>query len=268
MRRFMAVVAAVLALWAVPVLADPTLPPGLQKMKDDGIAFDFIGHAFGLDGWRVFSKEGNASYAYTTPEGGILLGVLLDPSGKNVTGAQLKALKDIKNGGQGALPGAEQATAASARAEKLYAEVEQASWAAAGASTAPYLYMFINTECDHCYALWNDVQDAVQGGKLQVRLVPFGKVTANREGGAALLSVDDPLIAWRNHVADDDAALSPKKIKPGTLAKVDANTELFARWGLKGPPFVIFRRPADGQVMVVAGRPSNMMLLLADLLKG
>lgn len=276
MKRRLALFAmTVLLLCAgMPAHADnAALPPALQALKDGGATVDFIGHAYGLDGWRLVPKNGgDAKYAYVTPEGGFLLGVLLNPDGTNATALQLKALKEKLDGGQNALPGAEktQADAAvpSLKAEKLYAAVEKSGWARAGDEKAPYLYLFINTLCDHCQALWKDLEGPVKAGKLQVRIVPFGKLDANRDSGAALLSVDDPVAAWDAFIRGDQKALAKDKIKPGMAEKVDANTALFRDWDMQGPPFTIYRKPSDGQITVVAGQPENLMLVLADLTKG
>jgi hypothetical protein len=255
-------------LLAAPALADDVaVPPALQKFRDNGGTVDFMGHAFGTDGWRIVPKDGGeARYAYTTPEGGLLLGILLRPDGVSETNEQLKALKAKKEGAQEALPGADKA--AGSESEKVYAEIEKSGWARLGDEKAPYLYLFINTRCDHCQELWKDLEAPVRAGKLQVRLIPFGKIAENRDSGAALLSADDPLAAWTAFINGDQDALGKDKIKDGTLARVDANTALFADWKMQGPPFTVYRRPADGQVTVIVGRPENTMLVLADLMKG
>lgn len=253
---------------ALPAQAENTPPDVLKRMEDAGAKIDFLGHEYGVDGWRISPKEGNASYAYTTPEGGVLLGILLDSKGGSVTNRQLKAMKSIREGSQKALPGAEKSSSASIRAERLYAEVEKSGWTAAGDITAPYLYLFVNTLCDHCQRLWENLQPSIRSGQLQVRIVPFGRVEENRITGAALLSVDDPAAAWNAYLRGETAALGKDKIKSGMIDKVDANTDLFGTWGMQGPPFTIYRRPADGQIMVVPGVPENIMVVLADLLKG
>jgi hypothetical protein len=271
MKRFSFLLLA-LAVLAAPVCAraaEVELPPILQKLKNDGAKIEFMGHSYGADGWRIVMKDGeDAKYAYTTPEGGVLLGILLRPDGTSETNEQLKALKAKVDGGQGSLVGAEKAATGSVKSEKLYAAVEKSAWARTGDDKAPYLYLFVNMLCDHCQSLWKSLEGPVKSGKLQVRIVPFGKVEQNRDMGAALLSADDPAAAWNAVIRGDQKALAKDKIKPGTLEKVDANTALFRDWTLQGPPFTIYRRPTDGQITVVSGEPDNIMLVLADLVKG
>lgn len=242
------------------------IPPVLEKLKQSGSVVEFMGNLYGLDGWLVHGKDGAAQYAYTTAEGGLLLGVLFRPDGTNATAEQVKALKARAEGGQNALPGAEKSVAAATKVEQLYAAVEKAAWAAVGAKEAPYLYVFMNTDCEHCHKLWSDLAPALQGGQIQVRLIPFGKVQRNREGGAALLSVDDPKLSWDLHIKGDKEALAPAKIKPGMLDRVDANTALYDSWKLAGVPFTLYRKPATGEIMALPGVPSNIMLVLADLM--
>lgn len=237
----------------------------LQKMEADGAKVGFLGHAYGLDGWIVADPEGSVSYVYTTAEGGLMSGMLFAPDGSLET---MKQLKDYNGraafGTQAAMAGAEKS---SSKSEKLYAEVEKANWAALGESTAPYLYVFINAGCDHCQEFWKGLEASVKAGSLQVRLVPYGSLELNRDGAAALLSAEHPEEAWRAYVGGDKAALGKDKIKDGAYLKVDENTALTKNWKLPGPPFTLYRRPADGVVTAIAGQPENTMLLLAEMLK-
>lgn len=238
--------------------------PVLKKFEEEGGKVEFLGHAYGLDGWIVFPPKGSVHYVYTTPEGAVLMGMLFAPDGALETGKQLEAYKERTKGAQSPAPGAEKS---SLKSEKLYAEAEQSGWVGIGSAAAPYMYVFMNVNCDHCQAFLKDIDSAVTGGKIQARLVPYGSVDANRDGGAALLSVEQPETAWRAYLAGDKSALGKEKAKPEAYLKVDANTKLVKDWKLPGPPFTLYRRPADGVVTAVAGRPENTMLLMAEFLK-
>jgi hypothetical protein len=100
-----------------------------------------------------------------------------------------------------------------------------------------------------------------------VRLVPFGQIADNRETGAALLSVDNPGDAWNAFLKGDKSALAKDKIREGMLDRVDANTALFRDWKLQGPPFTLYRRPSDGQITAIVGKPGNTLEVLADLMR-
>lgn len=261
--------------WAVLFVLVFTLPaqaaenlrhPELQRFEEQGGKVEFLGHAYGLDGWLLTKSDLQPTAAYTTPEGGLVRGVLINPEGNIETMEQLLAFKARMEGAQDALPGASAAPGAP-KAEKFYAEVEKAPWAKVGAEDAPYLYMFFNVNCDHCQKYWKDLQPAIKSGKLQVRLAPFGAAPENRVGGAGVLSSKTPGEAWDKYIAGDKSAIDKDKLVDGSLAAVDANTALLKKWNVQGVPFTVYRRLTDGVVTVIAGRPDNIMLILADLIK-
>lgn len=238
----------------------------LQKFEQDGGKVEYLGHAYGLDGW-LLAKEGmQPQAAYSTREGGLVMGPLVDPEGIVITENQLAAFKAKAEGrSQAALPGA--ADSKAKNSETFYAQVEQANWVKAGADDAPYIYMFMNVTCDHCQLYWKDLQPQIASGKLQVRLVPFGAQEENKIAGEALLSVDKPGDAWTQFIAGKKDVLSKDKIKPDADAKLKANGALLAKWNVGASPFTIYRRLNDGKVMVISGKPQNAMLILADLIK-
>jgi hypothetical protein len=257
---------------AQTAMADPAaLHPVLQEFEKAGGKVEFLGHAFGVDGWLVTNPKGGVQYAYTTPEGGLITGMMFAPDGTLETKKQLELFQARTKGEQSAAPVADADKAdqsAAPKSEKLYAAVEQAAWVGMGKITAPYLYMFINVTCDHCQHFWRDLEADVEAGKIQVRLIPYGKTKPNRDGGAALLSAgDNAPIAWAAMAHNNDTIL--KEITPTeeAYAKVDANTALVKEWKLKGPPFTIYRRPGDGVLTAIVGRPDNPLLLQAEFLK-
>ena len=253
---------------SVPTSSVPTSlrSPALKQYEDAGGTVDFIGSAHGLDGWVVRDSKGDVKMTvYTTQDGAMVSGLMFSAEGANESAKQLEAYHQRITGSQAAVSGAEKS---SSKSEKLYAEVEKAGWVGLGNSTAPYLYIFMNVNCDHCQDFWKDLESTVNEGKLQVRLVPYGEILPeNRDGGAALLSIDEPLQAWAAYVSGDKSALSKDKAKDEGFKKLDANTAMVKRWKLGGPPFTLYRRPADGILTAIAGRPDNVMLLLAEFIK-
>lgn len=263
---------------SAPALSSPTVSAAAAKQgtygqlhkafaefEKQGGFIDYLGREGSLDGFTLVTPDQQLKTIYLTPDGYLVMGILLDKNGDNATARQLAAYRARLDGGQQALPGAEKATTVS-KAEQVYATVENAGWVRVGREDAPYIYMFVNANCDHCKAMFKDLQPAVKTGQLQIRLVPFGSADANRTGGAALLSVDDPGAAWLQYINGDTAALGADKIKPGAADKLAANTQLVKDQGIKGPPFTLYRRPADGIITGIVGRPANIMALMADLL--
>jgi hypothetical protein len=240
--------------------------PELEKFKTDGGEVEFIGHAFGLDGWLLTRQDLPPRTAYTTAEGGLVLGQLVNRDGEVETMSQLHALKAKMEGSQEAMPGAEEPKSTASKAERFYAMLERrAAWVQAGKEDAPYLYMMMNVNCDHCQEYWKALQPAVKEGKLQVRLVPFGAQPANRDGGAALLSSSDPGTAWSDYINGNKEALASSKIVDGAIAAIAANSKLLGDFNVPQAPFTIYRRPDDGKLTVIAGKPGNMLLLQAEL---
>lgn len=263
--------AVAVLLWSASAYADEKKRhPELDKfVTQDGGTVEFLGNAYGLDGWVVITKDGHPKYAYTTPEGGLVVGMLVGPDGQIVTRDQLIAYKERKEGSQKAVDLTKVAEVGGtvSKAERAYADIEKANWVRLGDEKAPYLYIFMNVNCEHCQLYWQDLQSYVRTGALQVRFVPFGSQPANREGGAALLSADDPKAAWEKYIGGDKTVLAADKIKPGALDKLDANTKLFAKWEMKGVPFSMYRKPLDGVITGLVGRPENKMIVIGDLMQ-
>lgn len=253
---------------AVPAKVNsPADNPAFKKFIDEGGRMEFLGHAYGVDGWLLVFKDNKYTTIYTTPDGGLIKGGLFDPNGQPVTSQQIQAYQARMNGAQGAVPGADKAPGASG-AEAVYARIEKANWVKVGSKDAPYLYMFINVACTHCQELWKKLQPSVKAGTLQVRLVPFGEKPENREGGAALLSSDKPGDAWQDYMDGKKDALSKDKIRGDTLQEVDANTHLVQSAKIPGPlPFTMYRKLTDGTVTAIVGEPDNIMVVQADLMK-
>jgi thiol:disulfide interchange protein DsbG len=246
--------------------ATPADNPAFKKFLDEGGRMEFLGNAYGLDGWLLIHKDNKLTTIYTTPEGGLIKGGLFDPSGQPVTAQQIQAFQARMNGAQGAVPGAERGGAS--KAETVYAKVEKANWVRVGSKDAPYLYMFINVGCAHCQELWKKLQPAVKAGTLQLRIVPFGEKELNRDGGAALLSVDKPGDAWQEFIDGKQDSLASDKIKGDARKQIDANTKLVQQTGIPGPlPFTIYRKLTDGTVTAIVGEPDNIMVVQADLMK-
>lgn len=246
------------------IKVNPALHPELQKFQKDGGRVTFIGHAYGVDGYLVEKDENAPRAVYITPEGGMLIGMLVGPDGRLETQAQLLALQARATGSQDALPGADKALAS--KPEKFYAEAGKLNMVKAGKDGAPYVYIFMNVTCDHCQEYWKDLRPAIKAGKLQVRLIPYGSQQENAEGGAALLSVNDAA-AWDAFIGGDKTALGKDKIAAGAIQKIRENTEMLRRWKVGAVPFTIYRRLSDGQLAVINGRPGNLMMMLADLVK-
>jgi hypothetical protein len=244
----------------------PADNPAFKKFLEDGGRMEFLGNAYGVDGWLLVHKDNKITTIYATPDGGLVKGKLFDPNGQPVTVQQVQAYEARMNGAQGAVPGAEKGGAS--KAETVYAKVEKANWVRVGSKDAPYMYIFVNVGCKPCQELWGKLQPSVKEGKLQVRIIPFGEKPENRMGGAALLSADKPGDAWQAFIDGKVDALGKDKVRGDTLKEIDANTDLVNAVNIPAPyPFTIYRKLTDGTITAIAGLPDNMMVVQADLMK-
>jgi thiol:disulfide interchange protein DsbG len=244
----------------------PRENPAFKKFQDEGGKIEFLGRAMDLDGWVLVDRDGKVVTAiYVSPSGALIKGWLFDQEGRALTPQQIAAFQARINGSQASLPGAEKGL--SSKAENFYAAVERSAWVRVGSKDAPYIYVFINISCEHCQALWKKLIPAVDSGRLQVRLVPFGWEEMNREGGAALLSAPNPQLAWQKYIDGDKSFLSKDKIAKGALDRLEVNNTLARKWKVPDVPFTIYKKLSDGVVTAIVGLPDNLLVLQADLIK-
>jgi thiol:disulfide interchange protein DsbG len=268
MKKYIFMAAAALVLAAPAVAQDGVYRhPQLTAYEEAGGTVEYLGHAYGLDGWLMMQdEESTPRTVYTTPYGGLVTGVLFGPRGEVETKKQMEALKSRVEGSQAAAPGAEKSF--SQKAEQFYAAVEKSAFVRVGDVNAPYIYIIVNVNCADCKSYWTSLKPHVESGKLQVRIVPFGRSPANRDGGAALLSVDDPAAAWDKYIAGDTAALAKSLATAAAADDIASNSKLLQDFKLKGnPPYTVYKHLATGKVMSVTGQPQNLMLLMADLIR-
>ncbi len=244
----------------------------LDTLANNGYDVTFIGNDFGVDGWMVSGPDGGVQYAYETPEGGLVMGILFASDGSLQTAKQIEQFKDVlSEGSQEALAFNSVVEETNAPlSEKIYAEVEKSKWFAVGDSDAPYIYTFMNPTCEHCITFWNDhMKQHVDAGQLQIRFVPFGSADENREAAAVLLTADNAAERWRAYADGDKDAYDAQglKIPEGIYDAIDVNSGIFAKRKMNTVPFSIYRAPVDGQVKVIAGIPENTMILLADFVR-
>ncbi len=247
--------------------------PGLQTFEKLGFSVEPLGNAYGVDGWIIRNNQGQVQYAYVTPEGGLITGVLFDDQGKMYTSKQIEKFKKVVDkGSQEALEFADSVEKSNApKSERVYAEIEMAKYFSVGNTDAPYIYTFMNPTCSHCMDFWNNhLKEPVDQGQIQVRFVPFGAQDENRAASALLLVSPDAEAIWRDYANGNKQAydkINAMKIPEGIYDAVDVNTGLFRTHKMTDVPFTIYRAPADGKIKVIAGVPENVMMILADFLR-
>lgn len=243
--------------------------PDVVKFEKAGGKVIYLGKSYDLDGWLLVKRNGEPhTILYMSPAGAMMRGRLFGPGGQDITKTQLEIYKRRMEGTQGAVSIPDNADPqAIPKGEQFYAAIEKANWVRAGVPDAPYIYMFINVNCEHCQSNWRTFKGSVEKGMLQIRIIPIGQEEANRDAGAAMLSVENPAQAWQDYMDGKKGSLDKNLIKGDALERLAANNKIAKQWKLPQIPLTVYRKVTDGQVMVVPGQPSNPMLIMPDLMK-
>ena len=158
----------------------------------------------------------------------------------------------------------------------VWGQLEKSHWIADGRAGAPRtVYVFTDPNCPYCNKLWADARPWVDAGKVQLRHVVVGILTPTSAGkAAALLNEKNPAAALdayeRGHVATNaktlasgrprplgDDGLKPLAPVPPVLqARLDANAELMASFGMRATPALVWK-DAYGRVQMSQGAPEG-----------
>lgn len=214
----------------------------------------------GLTAWAAHAGDRPVAL-YATPDGKhVIVGTMFDAEGRDVTQAALE---------QAIEP---------ALSDKLWSALEQSAWVADGdAKAARIVYVFTDPNCPYCNKLWADARPWVETGKVQLRHIPVGILTASSEGkAAAILAASDPAKALHDHeaghVASNTRALAAGERKPldergiqpladipaEIAARLNANETLMAQWGLRATPAIVWREEG-GRVRKRTGAPPALL---------
>lgn len=262
---------------ALAETAPPPLPDTLQNLAAKGAQLRYLGREKGLDGWLVI-QAGQEQFFYVTPDReAIIMGILFDKTGKMLTVHQVQSLQKgndptleslVASPEPEADPLAEiQKKIEEAQkltpAQKLYAAVERANTVTLGKDSAPIIYAFLDPQCPHCHEFIKDIRkDYIEGGQLQIRMIPVGFRDETKAQAALLLASPDPQSVWFRHLDGDKTAL-PASIQTN-LQAVEQNLALMQEWKLDATPIIIYKS-GKGEIKIVRGRPKNPVDLLNDL---
>ena len=111
------------------------------------------------------------------------------------------------------------------------------------------VYVFFDSQCPHCAALWRDSKPLL--GQVHMIWVPVRLLAdISAQQGAMILSAPDPVAAMDRNEQNRDAGgkgLEPKGDIPKDLTdKVRANTDLMVSIGGGAVPYLVFKNPATG----------------------
>ncbi len=271
-------------IMSTPVLAqtpakkEPPMPAPLETMSKEGAQVRFLGSRGGLDGW-IAIQNGQEQYFYATADREfVLLGLLFDKTGKMITLEQVSALQ--KEGGavldilkaettsknatvtenvpvEGNIAGALKSPS-----EQMFSDVEGGNWLSFGNQAAPVMYTFMDPQCPYCHEFMKVLRPEIEGGRIQVRLIPVGFREETRAQAALLLAAPNAQDRWFRHLDGDKEALP---VTPGINEQgVERNMAIMQSWKLNVTPLSVYRAQ-DGKVKLVQGRAKDMKALLGDL---
>lgn len=152
-------------------------------------------------------------------------------------------------------------------AERLFADLSKASGVDLGSDAAPLVLMVMSPSCPHCKTSWRALRDAVQGGKVRVRLIPVAATPEDEALGARLLHVADPLMAWDKFVGNalggDKAQLSGT-VDEASRKAVKDNYVIADSWSIRDTPYFAYRAK-NGKIKVLRGEPEKVSAFLDDV---
>ena len=250
-------IAIVLAALAVPAALSATAagasgPALIEALRANGAEIVSLGSRGGLQGYFV-TPAGGAGYGlYITGDGHAVAGLLYDPGGSEITGAQLAAVHagDARTGGaspDARKTGAERTAVAHAASDGGGAVASPASRSALFERTAaafgftlgergPVVAMLGDAACPWSRSAAAKLGREALAGRLQLRVVPvaiLGAEAARR--AAAIAAHPDPARAWFEGPeggADREGA-----------ERIARNNALLDAWGADAVPLIAWRAP-------------------------
>ena len=131
--------------------------------------------------------------------------------------------------------------------------------------SARTVYVFFDSQCPHCAALWV----AAKPLKSQAKFVwiPVGLLNASSTSqGAALLAAADPVATMDQHEASMMAktgGITATGSADAQRADVEANTKLFNRFKLASVPTIVGKHAVSGEMVVLEGSMPTASLATA-----
>lgn len=267
---------------------DEAMPAALQFLADNGAELIYIGDAYGLEAWLAHSSDDNTRQTfYLTPDGDALIaGLMFDGEGKNVTQLQLQEL--YQRDPQAILPPSQREGATPNHASiednlaaanhrpslnsdeynlnmRIFEGAENANWFTYGDENAPILYAILDANCPFCARAWDQLEEPVANGDVQVRVIMTGRLhETSLEKAAAILSADDPVEAFNTY--HGSRAPVPRGLSPEGARKVSENEDFAHEFDLNLIPTFIYIS-ADGTPIMRDGLPGDIKGQIIDNLQ-
>jgi thiol:disulfide interchange protein DsbG len=168
-----------------------------------------------------------------------------------LAGAGMSACGDKTEPNAGAAASAAGTAAAKPSARESYELASQGHGFTMGSvMAANTVYVFFDTTCPHCAALWASSKPLLT--KLKMVWMPIGLLhRSSAPQGATILSAADPAAAMTENetsVLERKGGISvAATLSDDMLAKVKANTDLFGKLGADSVPLIVFKNAKTGE---------------------
>lgn len=168
--------------------------------------------------------------------------------------ASLFALAGCKDASEkSAAPGAAAAPAATVSVPAIATEAK--GFTVGSTMSVRTVYVFFDSQCPHCAALWESAKPLKSQAKFV--WIPVGLINASSVSqGAALLAAPDPAAAMDAHEAsmkDRKGGITAIGSLDAQKATVEANTKLFNRFQFSGVPTIVAKHAVTGDLVVRDG---------------
>lgn len=217
------------------------LPEVLHSLQDRGV--EIIGRLStpgGLEAYAGIAQQQPLA-VFLTPDGEhLIIGTMINAAGMDVTASPLA---NATNGPW---------------SKKTWQALTDSTWVQDGDADAPrIIYMITDPNCPFCHKFWQQARPWVAQGRVQIRHVLVGVLTASSQGkAAAILQAEDPSQALHDHEsAGPERGIPPAdKIQVDTGRQLDANRKLMLDLQIQGTPG-IFYFDEEGGLQIQRGAP-------------
>ncbi|MBY0339591.1 MAG: thiol:disulfide interchange protein DsbG [Rhodocyclaceae bacterium] len=217
-------------------------PPVINALEGKGLT---IVQEFNVGGgMRAFAGvAGDRPLAvYVTADGKAIVGTRLGTNGEPIDDVTLQKL------------------VAKPMSDQIWAQLESASWILDGKADAPrVIYTFSDPNCPYCNRFWETARPWVIAGKVQLRHILVGVISASSPAkAAAILGAQDRSAALlKNETNFAKGGITPAKDIPHSIQQtLEKNQILMASLGFQGTPGIV-TRDSNGIVKKYSGLPQQ-----------